>query len=232
MLSDDGMTHYMDGKGEFPCEAAREASTPAMTNRMRITYDCGCVWETSNPWQWCDKHNPHAPVNPSAAPAPLAGETQPHLRAVLKEALERLDDLLTFEDLDAENACEKDLPELADFLRRELAWSPAGETARERIAAKEEKMTGAELIAAERQRQIDVEGYPREHDAFHRHADLAVNAARLAVDGTDANVIDQIERSDWGLPAKHRGNRVRQLVIAGALIAAEIDRLRSEGRDA
>lgn len=100
-------------------------------------------------------------------------------------------------------------------------------------------MKGHELIAAERERQVAEEGWTPEHDDEHSDAALAVVAASLAVDGTDAEVHDPIGRGTdghenrlgveqmgdcWGLVRKHRDDRVRQLTIAGALIAAEIDR--------
>jgi len=99
---------------------------------------------------------------------------------------------------------------------------------------------GADLIVAERRRQIEVEGWMPEHDDGHDDASLAVIAAALAVHGTDAVVVDaggrgtpgavnelgeQQDGDCWGLLAKHGANRVRALAIAGALIAAEIDRL-------
>ena len=112
-------------------------------------------------------------------------------------------------------------------------------------------MTGAELIAAERNRQIKEEGWTAERDDGHTDERLAVVAASLAVDGTDTRVEDPFGRGTprvvkryaeptigdingapsvvhgdcWGLVRKHRHDRERQLVIAGALIAAEIDRL-------
>lgn len=114
-------------------------------------------------------------------------------------------------------------------------------------------MTGADLITAERMRQIEQEGYTPEHDDHHQNGALAVIAASLAVDGTDAQVFDPLERGTpgmiscddpdtplggdpWRLIRKHgyRGNtpdRIRILSIAGALIAAEIDRkLRQSAR--
>jgi hypothetical protein len=82
-------------------------------------------------------------------------------------------------------------------------------------------MNGIELIATERQRQIDAEGWTLEHDDEHIFGELAKRAAALAVSHTDAIVMDDGERV---LPWKeHR--HPRNLVIAGALIAAEIDRL-------
>lgn len=87
---------------------------------------------------------------------------------------------------------------------------------------------GATLIYEERIRQIAQEGWSSEHDDSHIDGVLSVQAAALAVDGTDAFVHDP--NSDppidpFGLVKKHHGNRMRELVIAGALIAAEIDRL-------
>ena len=98
-------------------------------------------------------------------------------------------------------------------------------------------MTGLDLIAKERKRQITIERWTPSHDDGHRYGDLAVAAAALAVNGTDAVVCDPLGRGTpnahgndepgdaWGLLAKHEDNEIRGLVIAGALIAAEIDRL-------
>ena len=85
-------------------------------------------------------------------------------------------------------------------------------------------MTGVSLIAKERQRQIDVENYNAEHDDDHGDGQMAMTAAALAVAGTSAGLVMQ-GYEDWGLVEHHKNDRVRQLVIAGALIAAEIDRL-------
>lgn len=103
-------------------------------------------------------------------------------------------------------------------------------------------MTGAERIAAERQRQIDVEGYTADHDVAHDSADLAHAAdcylqaaifthAGWRVQGPGAIYGDppQLpvardwpwERAAW----KPSDDPIRNLEKAGALIAAEIDRL-------
>jgi len=84
--------------------------------------------------------------------------------------------------------------------------------------------TGIELIAEERARQIELEGWTQEHDDQHTAGELAKNAAICAVRGTDAYVIDPSDGPDWLLASKH-GEPVKRLIIAGALIAAEIDRL-------
>ena len=82
--------------------------------------------------------------------------------------------------------------------------------------------TGIELIAEERTRQIAVEGWTPEHDDQHTNGALAVNAAAQACAGTDAQVEDFGDAPIWPLRFK---NRINQLAKAGALIAAEIDRL-------
>jgi len=81
---------------------------------------------------------------------------------------------------------------------------------------------GSELIVAERNRQLTT--WDKEHDAEHTQGELAINAARLAAN--DLWVKGYIQ--DWGLVEKHKNNRIDQLVIAGALIAAELDRLLAE----
>lgn len=90
---------------------------------------------------------------------------------------------------------------------------------------------GARLIAAERARQVCAAGWTPEHDQDHHgQGELALHAAELALAGTDWES-PLVGDDDWGLVAKHAGDRQRQLVIAGALIAAEIDRLdRTRGR--
>lgn len=83
-------------------------------------------------------------------------------------------------------------------------------------------MTGAELIAAERKRQIDVEGYSKTSDALYVNGEL-VRAAVCYVESTG----DPQASLWWPWDVKHwkPSNRVRDLTKAGALIAAEIDRL-------
>jgi len=83
-------------------------------------------------------------------------------------------------------------------------------------------MAGVEMIAAERRRQIEGEGWTASHDDGHSRGEMAVAAAMYAVLGTDATVDSpHTEPSCWIKP----GDRLRELAKAGALIAAEIDRL-------
>ena len=84
-------------------------------------------------------------------------------------------------------------------------------------------MTGADLIAAERQRQIHGEGWTPEHDADHDRGELA-DAAHCYL-----SIYCEVP-SDAGWPWeptqwKPSDDPVHNLVRAGALIAAEIDRL-------
>lgn len=92
--------------------------------------------------------------------------------------------------------------------------------------------TGTELIAAERQRQIDAEGWTPEHDRDHVGDHLARAAVCYA---TPADM--RSYRSGFTVPGfwpwearfwkPTPDDRVRELVKAGALIAAEIDRLQA-----
>lgn len=102
-------------------------------------------------------------------------------------------------------------------------------------------MNGIESIAAERQRQIDEEGWTVKHDDQHTDGALAAAAAcyanpfhLLIGDGSvDLVKVDKEEMpigwpcdwNGWWKPKDQRSNLVR----AGALIAAEIDRLDRKG---
>lgn len=86
--------------------------------------------------------------------------------------------------------------------------------------------TGIELIAEERQRQIEVEGWTPEHDAEHEYGELAIAACCYAWKEGDAYPCRQDWwpwADEWWKPSPK--NRIRELQKAGALIAAEIDRL-------
>lgn len=96
---------------------------------------------------------------------------------------------------------------------------------------------GIERIAAERSRQIDAEGWTAAHDDAHNPGDLAV-AAKSYIEFTAILMRDPTARDlreyregpppdwpwhvDWWKPSD---DPVRNLEKAGALIAAEIDRI-------
>jgi hypothetical protein len=112
--------------------------------------------------------------------------------------------------------------------------------------------TGIKLIAAERQRQIEVEGLTAEHDAEHNAGELAMAAAcyaapeRIYIVRDFANAIHFVD--PWPFENRYdkryvydedkenvlpdpltysSDEQIDLLVKAGALIAAEIDRLNS-----
>jgi len=100
-----------------------------------------------------------------------------------------------------------------------------------------ENKTGVELIADERKRQVELKEWSSEHDDQHNHGELASAAACYATPPShrqpmnrrreEASTIDTPvgwpwRDEDW----RPRPNkRIRELVKAGALIAAEIDRI-------
>lgn len=95
------------------------------------------------------------------------------------------------------------------------------------------RKTGISLIRKERRRQKR-KGWSRRHDTHHADAALAVVAAQLLVDGTDERVSTEHHAPDrFRLIERYprHGKRLRQLAIAGALVAAEIDRVLREGDD-
>ena len=91
-------------------------------------------------------------------------------------------------------------------------------------------LDGAKLIAAERRRQIRIEGFNATHDEDHGDFTLSIAAACYAVHGSSVRVLNRSGNDawpwedEWDKREKH--SRLRRLVIAGALIAAEIDRLK------
>lgn len=103
-------------------------------------------------------------------------------------------------------------------------------------------MSGVDLIAAERQRQIDAEGWTPEHDDDHSQGEIARAAAVYALPARERGSIPRIfgrwvhdamyadvwRDGIWPWPGAFKAtpdDRIRELVKAGALIAAEIDRL-------
>jgi hypothetical protein len=99
-------------------------------------------------------------------------------------------------------------------------------------------MNGIERIAAERKRQIEKEGFMAEHDNQWTERELALAAVCYTFwYALEPDMNDEEERSgllgrinklwpfdlSWWKPAPE--NRIRELEKAGALIAAEIDRM-------
>lgn len=105
-------------------------------------------------------------------------------------------------------------------------------------------MNGVELIAVERERQVEVEGRTLKHDDRHHKDELARAATCYAMpepifvkrEGKDGVTFrtpwprayhsSWSERGDGWYPwRKSETDRLTELVRAGALVAAEIDRL-------
>lgn len=101
----------------------------------------------------------------------------------------------------------------------------------------QEGKTGIELIAEERKRQIEVEAWTTKHDSGHKNGEMADAAVCYALGDTKIVFEPRMDYPNsiklvnnywpWGIgwwkPSPH--DRVRELTKAGALIAAEIDRL-------
>lgn len=87
-----------------------------------------------------------------------------------------------------------------------------------------DEMDGADLIAAERHRQEAEEGWTPAHDDKHDRKQLAIAAQCYINTAGDQRFISPHWpwEKEWWKPS---GDRARDLVKAGALIAAEIDRL-------
>jgi hypothetical protein len=98
------------------------------------------------------------------------------------------------------------------------------------------QLTGIERIAAERQRQINVEGWTSEHDDEHDLGELVMAAMCYGVFASFQTRGEpepyQICLSRWPWPSSWWKPRdpIRNLERAGALIAAEIDRLQRRRR--
>jgi len=91
---------------------------------------------------------------------------------------------------------------------------------------------GSSLVAAERWRQVHEEGYTPEHDATHDPTDLPwaawslLDAATVEGSATSPPTMWPWDPESW----KPEHTPMRRLIIAGALIAAEIDRRLMEQR--
>jgi hypothetical protein len=97
-------------------------------------------------------------------------------------------------------------------------------------------MTGLDLIAAERKRQIEEEGFDAEHDSQHDDGGLAFAACYYAMPRPLALLRDDISIAlypnafwpsslDYMWAKRGSKTRLQHLAVAGALIAAEIDLL-------
>jgi hypothetical protein len=131
-------------------------------------------------------------------------------------------------------------PELGRKIARQNAidklWPLMGYALRDRLAAAGTKTNAARDVLAERRRQIEAEGWSPEHDDRHSAGQLAgaagcyarhVNARGWVIDTpfdnytTEPAPMEWPWADSWWKPTTPR----RDLVKAGALILAEIERL-------
>lgn len=101
-----------------------------------------------------------------------------------------------------------------------------------RLPGGETMTSAARDVLAERQRQINVEGWTPEDDDRYENGDLANAAACYAVHAAEEGAPTDAAPSAWPWDAKwwKPSTPRRDLVKAGALILAEIERLdRAEG---
>lgn len=99
--------------------------------------------------------------------------------------------------------------------------------------------TGIELIAEERQRQISVEGWTPENDDANNKAQMVYAAKTYLEAATMRESGQYVDRcylceffwpESWNEEWCKPKNTMRDLVKAGALIAAEIDRLQRKSK--
>ena len=90
--------------------------------------------------------------------------------------------------------------------------------------------TGIELIAEERQRQIEKEGWTAEHDAKHTKSQLSILAMLYVCPPKYRPLLSPLSWFKiiwWDFKWWKPTGRIKDLQKAGALIAAEIDRLQA-----
>ena len=123
---------------------------------------------------------------------------------------------------------DKFTPMCAGFGHGNTPRAIAEEFARAALAAvREVEGTAARDVIAERRRQVDVEGWTPEHDDQHRRGEMAAAAAAYALHDLQGGWFGRWRDvmwpwdKQWWKPTTRR----RDLVKAGALILAEIERL-------
>lgn len=93
------------------------------------------------------------------------------------------------------------------------------------------KAHGADLIREERRRQIEMEGYDAMHDRHHTPQVLCRAAVGYALHEDPSKLVSDTAANLWPWSKEFwkPKDQLRNLVRAGALIAAAIDRLQKEG---
>lgn len=89
-------------------------------------------------------------------------------------------------------------------------------------------MSGADLIRIERERQIKDEGWTADYDSQHTDGELALAAVAYILAGEENSSCGFYNATyfwPWKYDLWKPKDRLQNLVRAGALIAAEIDRI-------
>jgi len=157
--------------------------------------------------------------------------TEERIAQLEKENAELHETISMYDDLEHENV---ELKETIHNMKQQGTDSQPGNT------DQTVQQTGVALIAAERRRQIAAEGFSAEYDDTRLDSELAWAACYYAmpcplhVSGcglvTPSDIFDETGfDTQWA--KRDNKSRVRQLAVAGALIAAEIDRLQRAGLD-
>ncbi len=110
-------------------------------------------------------------------------------------------------------------------------WMTPGEANRRSRVGCDAGLAGVELVKAERLRQISKEGWTAEHDDEHQKGEMAFAASCYVKTAAHQTLGDEHAKhtngwwpwgDEWWKPSD---DPIRNLAKAGALIAAEIDRL-------
>ncbi|MDW3683898.1 hypothetical protein RA280_19550 [Cupriavidus sp. CV2] len=173
--------------------------------RQPVGRCAGCVKRCTNNPPDC-----YAAPAPSASPASLAEAVERTIE-VIERQLDLIGERAPGEMLDKRPVVQS-LQAHVKRLRAAIAASPAVQDASD----------AARDVLAERRRQMEIEGWTTEHDDEHDKGELSMAGACYAIAG-------EIDRTPalwpwataWWKPRDRRSNLVR----AGALILAEIERL-------
>jgi hypothetical protein len=135
-----------------------------------------------------------------------------------------LEDVLSHSGEDTfKNFLLSSMPKLIELWRRGREHNAIADADCDSLLHQYELVSGCEMIAFERSRQMRVEGWTPEHDDLHKNCEMAMAATcyALHVAGAAQPSLTWPWDKEWWKPS----DPIRDLVKAGALIAAEIDRL-------
>ncbi len=165
---------------------------------------------------------------------PEYGLLRPELTLMLNLAACRIERQTFVRELERLDWPRGQADELADLLCALLAAGSV-RAGHDRARQENAESPSIALIAAERQRQVEAEGWTAKHDDRHVDAELARAAACYALPpdgGRDTRLGLPVH---WPFEARSwrptPDDRVHELVKAGGLIAAEIDRLLRKAGD-